>query len=143
MVGETATGSYYEVEPSILVHLCKPGVTDDGVSARQNIEFQISRFRSFGIKGAVIMDIEPIIGQTAEARDIYTSASNEHLVATSLVGVSMLARAIGNFFIGMRKPFVALRMHTTVDEGIDWARRIVAEAMTEISSDDHCGGRPS
>jgi hypothetical protein len=44
-----------------------------------------------------------------------------------MIGGSMLARAIGSFFLGLARPRVPFKLVATFPEGMAWARKLLAE----------------
>ena len=63
-----------------------------------------------------------MVSQDKDARRAYQTDADPALMrGVALVGGSMLARAIGSFFLGISRPRVALKMFGTLEQARHWA----------------------
>lgn len=137
-VGESSNSRYYELEAEVLGCVPRDGAIDDLASARANIAFQNAYWRERGHGGVVVVFIDYLSSQDKDARRVYQSEPDPAFMrGTALVGGSMLARAIGSFFLGMVRPRIPVKMVATLAEALAWAQQLNRQAQTH-----HDGGRP-
>lgn len=135
-IGETATCLYFEIEPQVIAAVPHQGSSDNGATARQNVEFQLDYLRAHGGSGVVIVFFDRMTGQDSEARRMYGQLPElAVMLGTALVGGTMLGRAIGTFFLGVARPRVPVQMFSTVEEALPWARALNRAAAAAASSD--------
>ena len=127
-VGGTAAGAYYEIEPRILVALPHPGYVQDVEGARRSLaEFhRIARER--GRAHVTIVLVDRVVSQDAAARRVWMDEIDEKLMCgVVMVCRSLLARAIGSFFIGLNRPRTPVSMVASLEQGRRAARRMLVE----------------
>jgi hypothetical protein len=125
-VGGTAAGGYYEIEPRILLALPNPGYVQDVEGARRSLsEFnRIARER--GRAHVTIVLVDRVVSQSAASRRVWMDEADEKLMCgVVLVCGSLLARAIGSFFIGLNRPRMPVSMVSSLDQGRRAARRML------------------
>lgn len=138
-IGETANCLYFEIEPQVIAAVPHHGSSDNGATARQNVEFQIDYLRAHGGRGVVIVFHDRMTGQDSEARRIYGQLPDlAVMLGTGLVGGTMLGRAIGTFFLGVARPRIPVQLFSTVEEALPWARSLNRAAAAQAT-----GGGPS
>ena len=131
-VGETVNTRYYRVDPEILACVPHMGSRDEQESARQNARFQLDYWKAAGHAGVVVVFFDNMVSQDKDARRVYqTEIDPAFVVGTALVGGSMLARAMGAFFLGLSKPRIPLKMFGSLADAKIWARELVRRATTE------------
>ena len=125
-VGGTAAGGYYELEPRILLALPNPGYVQDVEGARRSLaEFnRIAKDR--GRAHVAIVLVDRVVSQNAGARRVWMDEI-DHKLMCGLVMVcgSLLARAIGSFFIGLNRPRTPVSMVSSLDQARSAARRML------------------
>ncbi len=137
-IGETANCLYFEIEPQVIAAVPHQGSSDNGATARQNVEFQIDYLRAHGGRGVVIVFHDRMTGQDSEARRMYGQLPDlTVMLGTGLVGGTMLGRAIGTFFLGVARPRVPVQLFSTVEEALPWARALNRAAAAHAN-----GGGP-
>ena len=78
---------------------------------------------SAGKKHPVLVDLTSCKGIDREARTYYAGEETAKLgLAAALLIGSPLARAIGNFFLGINKPVFPARLFTSEAEAIAWLK---------------------
>jgi len=77
----------------------------------------------------IIIDTRQIKSITKEARDFFSMRGRESRVYgfAILVG-SPLSKIIGNFFMGLNKPRVPVKLFTHEDKAISWCKKLSREA---------------
>lgn len=129
-IGETANTSYFEIEPQVIAAVPHQGSMDNGSTARQNVEFQLTYLRTHGGSGTVIVFFDRMTGQDSEARRMYSQLPDLAVLSgTALVGGTMLGRAIGTFFLGVARPRVPVQIFSSVEEALVWARALNRAAL--------------
>jgi hypothetical protein len=126
--GGTPAGEYYEIEPRILLAVPIPGYVQDVAGARGSLaEFnRIARERGSAL--VVVVLVDRVNSQDAAARRVWNREIDQHLMCgLVLVCRSLLARAIGSFFIGLNRPRTAVSMVATLDQARRAAQRMLAE----------------
>ena len=119
--GETANATFFEIEPHVLAIVPVEGCTDNETTARASIETQLAYLRSRGRKAGVIIFMDPIAEQTAEARAVYREAPDPvYHACFALVGGTFFGRAVGSVFLGLSKPQVATAMFGSFEEALEW-----------------------
>lgn len=126
-VGGTAAGGYYEVEPDILVAAPHDGFEQTPEAAEASLQelYRIARER--GRKPTVIVLVDAVRTQDAASRRVWARMDPALCAGYSLVCSTMLAQAIGSFFVGLNRPQVSLRMFNTFEDALEWARTMREE----------------
>lgn len=74
----------------------------------------------------ILVDMTEIMAMDREARVYFASEDTAKLEsAAALLIRSPLTRAIGNFFMGLNKPFIPTRLFTSEDEALAWLKGFV------------------
>lgn len=123
-LGDTANTRNYEAEPGVLAVIPHPRSRDDGATARENVELQLRHLAAWG-GGVTVIFFDNLVAQDKEARRVYQTIPDPAVMrGTALVGGTMLARAIGSFFLGLSRPRVPLKMFGELAPALAWAREI-------------------
>ena len=126
--GETSNASFYEVESQVLAVVPFDGYTDDGLTAKASVETQLAYLRSKGHKAGIVVFMDPIVQQTAEARAVYRDLPDPAFqVCFALVGGTFFGRAVGSVFLGLSKPRVPTQMFGTLSEAVEWCHSMVGK----------------
>jgi hypothetical protein len=98
-------------------------------SAEQTLVDAVEQLRAQAIQGEgrkrpFLMDISLVRSLSRDARNYYTRSpeANALYSCVALVVGSPLSRAVGNFFIGINKPPMPIRVVTSEAEGLAWLR---------------------
>lgn len=125
-VGDAGNSRYYAVAEGILAAVPREGSVDDLSTARANATFQNDYFRQRG-PGVVLIFFDRMSSQDKDARRVYQSVPDPALMlASALIGGSLLSRAMGSFFLGLSKPKIPVKMFASLDDALPWARKILA-----------------
>ncbi len=122
-VGGTDAGGYFELAPDVLVAIPRAGYVQSSEGARRSLEelYRIARER--GRRLAVLILVDRVVSQDADSRRVWQRGLDPELVCClGLVGSTLLARAIGSFFIGLQRPAVPTRMLSDIDTALRWAQ---------------------
>lgn len=127
-VGHTFNTEYSTSGQDILVVVPTPGYKDNLKAARENMEWQLTFARNLGTKCGLVVVMDNLLSQEADARKVYSEGLLPELFyGSALVVSNALARAIGSFFIGLSKPRVPVTLVRSIDEGIAWLEGIRPE----------------
>jgi len=120
-VGDTFNTQYFLFEPDILVVNPTPGYKDNVDAARSNIEWQQTFARTLGRKCGLVVVLNNLLSQDAEARKVYSDGLLPELFyGSALVVGNPLSRAIGSFFIGLSRPVIPVTLVKSIEDGIAW-----------------------
>jgi hypothetical protein len=121
-VGETRTHALCEIglEDGILVYRYAKGAEVDLDAAREVIALGATLVSS---PHPCLTDIRGVRRATADARRYFSSAETLAIVnATALLVGGPVSRMLGNFFIGLNKPPVDIRIFDDEDAARAWLR---------------------
>lgn len=125
LAGETSNSKCYMIEPAIMLAVPHLGTRDTQMTARENVAFQVGHFRTQNLCGVVLIAADRIQSLDKEARRVYQDEIDAAYVrAAGMIGISLLARAIGSFLIGLSKPKIPFKMFGDLDPAIAWAREV-------------------
>lgn len=121
-VGSTSNTDYFTPRPDVLIVWPHAGLKDGGASARENAAFQMDYARRLQRPITVVVLLGQLLGQDPEARRVYAEELDATFVrAAALVVDNRMARAIGSFFLGLRKPRFPTKMFDSLDAAVRWA----------------------
>lgn len=81
-----------------------------------------------GQKSCLLMDISRLKSMSREARTYFSAPDRtEDLLAVALIINSPLSRVIGNFFLGLNKAAIPVRLFTEEKQAVDWLRPFAKE----------------
>lgn len=124
----TEAGAYFRLEPGVVAAVPKPGFQQSPQSARASLEALDRIAHAAGRKQAVIVLVDRVASQDAAARRVWsTPRPNETRCAQALVCTTLLARAIGSFFLGLNKGVIPTRMFADLESARIWARHMAEE----------------
>ncbi len=124
----TDAGAYYRLEPGVIAAVPKPGYQQSPQSAQASLEALDRIAQAEGRKQAVIVLVNRVASQDAAARRVWSSPRpNETRCAHALVCNTLLARAIGSFFLGLNKAAIPTRMFADLESAQIWARQMAEE----------------
>ena len=119
--------------PHGVLHWIEPGVVaaipDDGVVETPDLSQKVydgyaQCAEELGHPIAIVVFVDRLGDQTPEVREFWAKVMQpDVLCAVALVCSSFFARAVGSFFMGIRRPIVPTRMFATLDQGLAWARK--------------------
>lgn len=126
-IAALSNADVYEVRDGVIAILPHPDAVDDAASARESLSFQREHWKARGRGGAVIVHMDPMREQTAEARGIYANESESALTTCfALVGESFYAQAVSAVFTGLAKPAVPTNVFRSVSDADTWIREVDA-----------------
>ena len=121
LIGRTYNTHYFLLSDDVLIVLPDKGLSDNGNSARVNIDYQTAYARMLGRPCAVVVVLDSLTSQDTEARRIYASGMQPTLFyAAALIVSNPLACAIGSFFLGLTRPAVPTKLFDTVEAATAW-----------------------
>jgi hypothetical protein len=112
-------------EDGILRLKMKPGVFDLDLADAQEVIRAVAELGG-GVARPALVDLRELRSMSRDCRKYFAgpeTAKVESAVAL-LVG-SPVARAIGNFFMGLNKPLIPTRLFTSEAEALGWLREFV------------------
>lgn len=121
-VGGTSAGGYFEIEAGVLVAVPRPTYSQTAEDARASLAEleRLAERRDRPI--ALVILVDRVVSQDPEGRKVWSSARPGTLAGLALVCSSRLGRAIGSFFIRLRRPAYPVVMVETIDIAIEWCR---------------------
>jgi hypothetical protein len=127
MTQDTASvsdGTFWLAEDGIVWAVAPPGAEDTLENARASLE-EI-RKACGGKPRPVLVDIRGIRSATLEARRFWGSEALVGVVsAAALLISSPVSRVLGNFYIGLHRAQVPIRMFAGEAEAVEWLRGFV------------------
>lgn len=124
----TEAGAFYRIGPDVLLAIPRPGFQQTEPAARASLEALDRIARDAGRKQCMVVLLDRVVSQDAGARRVWSSTrAPETRCGQALVCDSLLARAIGSFFLGLNRGSVPTRMFADLDAASAWAGRMVAE----------------
>jgi hypothetical protein len=131
-IGETRNGKVYTIEPDIMAAVPFLGIRDTEEMAREAVGFQNAFWKKVGHGGSILIFADRMASLDKEARRVYQHELDPELMyGAGLIGMNLLTRAIGSFFLGLSKPTIPIKMLKDLDEGLTWARAINQAALAK------------
>lgn len=124
----TDSGSYYRIAPDVVLALPRAGFRQTEGAAQASLTALDRIARDAGRKQCMVVLLDRVASQDTAARRVWSSPRpGESRCAQALVCDTLLARAIGSFFLGLSKSAVPTRIFPDLDSAASWANRMVAE----------------
>ncbi len=122
-IGSTINTRYFMAAPDLMIVWPHVGSTDDGASAKENLEFQRDHAQKAGCRFGYVIVLSTLTSQDTNARKIYAEGmTTDWSLGVALVVENPLSRAIASFFAGLTKPKVPTRIVNSVDAGLTWLK---------------------
>jgi hypothetical protein len=122
-VGGTPAGGYYELEPRIVLAVPNAGYRQTTEGARASLLEANRIARERGASHVTIVLVDRVESQDSGSRRVWTDEADPQLLrALGLVTESLLARAIGSFFMGLTRPRIPTAMFPNLEQAVVWAR---------------------
>jgi hypothetical protein len=122
-IGKSDNANFYEIEPGVLAVVPHDGATDTEKTATQSVQVQLDYLRPTGQRASVLVFMDPVLEQLAEARKVYRDMPDPALInCYALIGGSAFGRAVGSIFIGLSPPAVPTKLFGSYEEALGWAR---------------------
>jgi hypothetical protein len=103
----------------------QPGVFDLELADAEEVIRAVSSLCG-GVRRPVLVDLRELRSMTRDCRKYFAGPQTAAVeAAAALLVVSPIARAIGNFFMGLNKPLVPTRLFTAEPEAVAWLRGFV------------------
>jgi hypothetical protein len=120
-VGGTRAGSYRALSEDVLVAVPTPGYIQSVEGARASLAELVRIAEQRGRRQALVIVVDNVTSQDAASRRLWQRELDPGLLCgLALSCGSLLARAIGSFYIGLRRPTVETRMFASVREALKW-----------------------
>ena len=103
----------------------QPGVVDLDLTDAKDVIRAVGSLCG-GVRRPVLVDLRELRSMSRDCRKYFAgpeTAATE--AAAALLVVSPIARAIGNFFMGLNKPLLPTRLFTSEDDALTWLRGFV------------------
>lgn len=112
------------------------GVARTQVKAGSEVILEDAQENSNAVNGLVgpptyslVIDTRKIKSISKEARDFFSMRGRESRVfAFAILVDSPLSKIIGNFFMGLNKPRVPVKLFTKEEKAIDWCKKLKGPA---------------
>ncbi len=136
-VGGTKAGAYYRVAEDVVVAVPLPGFQQSRDTALASLDEMRRIARERKKRQAVIILVDRVVSQDSGARRVWSEQlADEPRCAQALVCSTLLARAIGSFFIGLARSPVPTKMLPTFDDAVSWASQHVREDHAAYGASD-------
>jgi hypothetical protein len=120
-VGGTSAGGYFELAEDVLIAVPVEGHEQTETRARESLTELKRIIRESGRKQALIVVLDNVQSQDARGRRLWQRELDPSMLCgLALVCESLMARALGSFFIGLRRPSVPTCLVPTVADGLRW-----------------------
>jgi hypothetical protein len=120
-VGGTTAGGYFELGEDVLIAVPQPGYEQTEARARESLTELTRIIRDRGRKQALVVVVDNVQSQDAGSRRVWQRELDPTILCgLALVCESLLARAIGSFFIGLRRPVVPTCLVPNIEDGLIW-----------------------
>lgn len=127
-VGGTAAGGYYEVAPDVLVAVPREGYQQDEAGARASLRTLNDIAKARGRSLVTIILVDSVKSQDSSARRVWIDGLDpKYMCGLGLVASTLLARAIGSFYLGLSRPVIPIKMFGTIHDAVAWGREIVEQ----------------
>jgi len=124
----TDAGSYYRLDGDLLLAVPCAGYDQSREDAERSLAALDRIAETAGRKQAVVVLVDRVVSQDSGARRVWSAPrAGETRCAQALVCNTMLARAIGSFFLGLSKAAIPTKMFADLDSAREWARKMAAE----------------
>ncbi|MGD8328929.1 MAG: hypothetical protein PVJ49_05795 [Acidobacteriota bacterium] len=124
----TDAGAYYRLEPDLVLAVPRSDFQQTEEAAKRSLAAFDRIAHGAGRKQAIVVLVGGVVAQESGARRVWsTPRPDETRCAQALVCDTMLARAIGSFFLGLRKTAFPTQMFADLDSAREWAREMAAE----------------
>ncbi|TPV96529.1 MAG: hypothetical protein B7733_04305 [Myxococcales bacterium FL481] len=128
-LGGTDAGGWFEADAGIAVAIPRPAYQQTEAGARASLAELRRISREHQRCFAVIVLVDRVASQDASGRRVWSRELQvDDMASLALVCGSMLARAIGSFFLGLHRPPVPTVMVPTWSAALDWSRRQIDRA---------------
>jgi hypothetical protein len=124
----TEAGAYYRVGPDVVLAVPKPGFKQSEAAAQRSLAALDRIAREAGRKQCMVVLIDRVASQDAASRRVWSAPRTEETrCGQALVCDTLLARAIGSFFLGLSKSAIPTRMFSDLDSACAWAFQTVKD----------------
>lgn len=127
-IGEVSTRSsrVWLDDEGIIQEVVNPGSVLDLADAKESIAAE-AKFAQ-GRRLPLLVDMSQVKSISRAARTVYAKEGPTIVCAVALVVGSPLNRMIGNFFLGLNRPLIPLRLFSSTADAAAWLRQfLVAE----------------
>ena len=120
-IEETMNCNVYAARKDLLVFIPHDEVRETEETARANLQAQTRYWQSQGNGGAVIISMDPILDQAANARAVYAKEAGESGTRCfALIGESYFAMAASMVYTGLARPSVPIEVFRSLQEAMPW-----------------------
>lgn len=82
-------------------------------------------------KAFVLIDLNNVKSVEKQARDFLASdATANHVSAAALVAQTMISKVLGNFFLGINKPPMPVKLFNSKEAGMEWLKQVIKSTET-------------
>ena len=119
------TSTYWMGKDDIIYCVADKGAEDTIETAKEN--FKAFKKMLKHDRHLFLCDIRGQKSMTREAREFYSSDEvAEVLIASAQITSSSISRVIANFYLGINKPSIPVRLFDTPEDGLVWLKNIEA-----------------
>ena len=124
----TEAGAYYRIAPDLVLALPKPDYKQTVAAAEASLAALDHIARKAGCKQGIVVVVDRVSSQEGAARRVWsTPRATETRYCQALVCSTLLARAIGSFFLGLNKATIPTRMFADIESATKWAEEMAEQ----------------
>jgi hypothetical protein len=124
---ETSKGKVLLYSNGILHQTYHVGINMTKEDSFAEIELYMNEYCR-DMKRPILVDIRNIKSVSKESRSIYSSEeTGKCLSAAALLIGNPVSRIMGNFYLGLNKTIMPVRMFTSVEEATDWLKTFLTK----------------
>jgi hypothetical protein len=125
VAGGTPAGRFLRLAPGVLIAVPLEGYIQTEEGARRSLAECDRIAAAEARRQAVIILVDRVMSQDAKSRRVWSTARPvETRCAQALVCSTLLARAIGSFFLGLTRAHIPTRMFADLDDAAIWAQEM-------------------
>ena len=79
---------------------------------------------------AMLLDIRKLVSIDVEARHFYSANAETKNVGIAMLTNSVVSTVVGNFFMGLNKPQMPVRLFTNKVKATEWLQQLIADNPT-------------
>ncbi len=122
----TAAGAYFRIGCDLVLAIPNPEYKQSVGAAEASLRLLDTIAREAGRKQGILVLVDRVASQDAAARRVWSSPRQEETrCCQGLICGTLLARAIGSFFLGLNKGTIPTRMFPSLEEATPWAREML------------------
>jgi len=131
LVSTSSNAKFFEAGAELLIVIPDNDISETGDTARENLQHQAAHWQRKGHGGAVLIFMDPVLEQDADARAVYANESaNIGSKCFALVSESLFAMAASSVYAGLARPGPPTEIFRRYEDALPWIDKQLAENST-------------